>query len=264
MRARNLKPGFFKNDLLAECDFAARILFSGLWCLADRAGRLEYRPKKIKAEIFPYDNLNIDKLLKQLSDKKFIVLYSVSDENYIEIINFGKHQNCHIKEAESTIPAPCDNGASMEVARPLTESLLLNSESLLLNTAAPCKTRAAPPLKIKYLDSVFLSESEYQKLQEAIGQKSLDIGIGKLDYSITVKGGKYNDHYKTLLNWQKRGWLKEEDNGNGNGNRRSYTHRAGNAKDADTLGKYESEIDAINRAYYERQKKANATDMADT
>lgn len=40
-----------------------------------------------------------------------------------------------------------------------------------------------------------------------MGQKSLDIGIEKLDYSITVKGSKYKDHYKTLLNWFKRGYV---------------------------------------------------------
>lgn len=106
MRARNLKPGFFKNEELAECDPLARILFSGLWCMADRSGRLECRPKRIKAEILPYDNCDIEKLLKQLSDKNFILIYSVNSENYIEILNFRKHQNPHCKEPESSIPAP--------------------------------------------------------------------------------------------------------------------------------------------------------------
>ena len=68
--------------------------------------------------------------------------------------------------------------------------------------------RATPPPKMKFLDAVFLTASEHQKLTEAIGQKNLEIGIEKLDYSITVKGGKYKDHYKTILNWNKRGFLK--------------------------------------------------------
>lgn len=142
MRARNLKPGFFKNEELAECEPLARILFSGLWCMADREGRLEFRPKRIKAEILPYDNCNVDKLLKQLSDKKFISIYSVNNEYYIEILNFRKHQNCHIKEAESTIPAPCEHGASTgqeqdeHGSRP-AESLLLNPESPLPFTESP-------------------------------------------------------------------------------------------------------------------------------
>jgi len=129
MRARNIKPGFFKNEDLADCDLPARLLFIGLWCMADRAGRLEYRSKRIKAELFPYDNCNIDKLLKQLSDKKFIQIYSVSNEKYIEILNFSKHQNCHIKEAPSTIPTPDKHHTSIEVATLNPESLLLNPES---------------------------------------------------------------------------------------------------------------------------------------
>ena len=48
-RARNIKPGFFANENLAECDPLARLLFAGLWCLADREGRLEDRPKRIAA-----------------------------------------------------------------------------------------------------------------------------------------------------------------------------------------------------------------------
>jgi len=69
------------------------------------------------------------------------------------------------------------------------------------------------PPKTKHLDSVYLTESEYEKLKEVLSQKSLDIGIEKLDYSITVKGGKYKDHYKTLLNWFRRGYLTDGSQG---------------------------------------------------
>jgi hypothetical protein len=72
-----------------------------------------------------------------------------------------------------------------------------------------------PPPKVKHLDSVYLTAHEYQKLQEVLGQKSLEAGIEKLDYSITVKGGKYKDHYKTLLNWHKRGYLGQASGGPG-------------------------------------------------
>ena len=75
MRARNIKPGFFKNDTLAELDFAGRLLFIGLWGIADRAGRLEDRPKKIKAEVFPYDEVNVDTFLGELARLGFILRY---------------------------------------------------------------------------------------------------------------------------------------------------------------------------------------------
>ena len=34
-RTRSIKPSFFKNEYLAECEPMARLLFVGLWTLAD-------------------------------------------------------------------------------------------------------------------------------------------------------------------------------------------------------------------------------------
>lgn len=111
-RARNIKPGFFKNEVLAELTPLTRLLFAGLWCLADREGRLEDRPKRIKADIFPYDNCNVDKKLNHLRDKGFVLRYQVDGERYIQVLNFNKHQNPHIKEQASLIPAPCKHHAN--------------------------------------------------------------------------------------------------------------------------------------------------------
>ncbi len=110
-RARNIKPGFFANENLAECDPLARILFAGLWCLADRDGRMEDRPKRIRAELLPYDSCDADELLNQLQQHGFILRYEACGSRYIQVLNFEKHQNPHVKEAKSTIPAPAMNGA---------------------------------------------------------------------------------------------------------------------------------------------------------
>jgi len=105
-RARNIKPGFFLNDELAEIEPLGRLLFIGLWSIADREGRLEDRVKKIKAAVLPYDNCNIDKLLQALQGKGFIIRYEVDGEGYIQVVNFQKHQNPHMREQASIIPAP--------------------------------------------------------------------------------------------------------------------------------------------------------------
>jgi hypothetical protein len=106
MRARNIKPGFFDNEELAECDPLARILFAGLWCMADREGRLEDRPKRIKAKVLPYDQCDISKLLQELIDAQFLQRYEVEGKQYIQIVNFAKHQKPHHMEHESVIPPP--------------------------------------------------------------------------------------------------------------------------------------------------------------
>lgn len=105
-RARNIKPGFFTNEDLAECSHAARLLFCGLWCLADREGRLEDRPKRIKASLLPYDDADVDMLLSELEEHDFIMRYEVSDSNYIWITGFHKHQRPHHMEEPSSIPPP--------------------------------------------------------------------------------------------------------------------------------------------------------------
>jgi len=110
-RSRNLKPAFFTNEYLAELPPLARLLYQGLWCIADREGRLEDRPKKIKAELLPYDNCDTDKLLNTLAEspEQFIIRYEVEGKNYIAIPTFLKHQNPHVNEAPSIIPAPTES-----------------------------------------------------------------------------------------------------------------------------------------------------------
>ena len=103
-RARNIKPGFFKNELLAEVDFQTRLMFIGLWTLADKAGRLEDRPKRIKIELFPGDDLDVSSMLHALTVHGFITRYAVKGTRYIQIDNFLKHQRPHHKEQESSLP----------------------------------------------------------------------------------------------------------------------------------------------------------------
>lgn len=115
-RARNIKPGFFRNADLAELPIEARLLFVGLWTIADREGRMEDRPKQIKMELFPADNLDCDVLLDQLAEIGVIERYSCGGKRYLHVVNFCKHQNPHKDEKASTIPGKCGNVAEIKQA----------------------------------------------------------------------------------------------------------------------------------------------------
>jgi hypothetical protein len=136
-RSRNIKPGYFQNEDLAECHPLARILFAGLWCEADRAGRLEDRPKRIKAAVLPYDNCDVDELLEQLRVRGFIERYEVDGKRYIQIVEFAKHQTPHIKEAASTIPARDLSGASTVKAQDKNASSPSDSGFLIPDSLIP-------------------------------------------------------------------------------------------------------------------------------
>ena len=123
-RARNIKPSFFKNELLGEGDPLLGLLFISLWTLADKAGRLEDRPLRIKAETFPYrDNIDINGYLTQLLSLGFIDRYKAVCEGkevaIIEIVNFTKHQTPHSTEKASELPSrPIDKPLTLINASP--------------------------------------------------------------------------------------------------------------------------------------------------
>lgn len=104
-RSRILKPGFFCNEQLSELPFEDRLCFAGLWTLADRDGRLEDRPKRIKAALFPWDDVDMPAMLSSLAALGFIDRYTVGDVAIIQVVSFAKHQNPHTREQSSELPA---------------------------------------------------------------------------------------------------------------------------------------------------------------
>lgn len=105
-RVRNLAPGFFTNEQLVELPFEYRLLFAGLWTLADREGRLEDRPKRIRMALFPCDDVDCDAGIQALHDAGLVLRYQVDGAAYVQIVAFGKHQKPHPRETHSVIPAP--------------------------------------------------------------------------------------------------------------------------------------------------------------
>jgi hypothetical protein len=138
-RARLLKPGFFKNVTLAQMSARHRLLFAGLWTLADRDGRLKDEPAWIRAELFPYEpGVDVDPLLTDLQHAGFIVRYSYEDRTKaartrtkdgrtsrvrfraIALPTFSAHQTPHHRERPSAIPPPTSKRSRPQSAAPDT------------------------------------------------------------------------------------------------------------------------------------------------
>lgn len=141
-RSRNIKPGFFTNDSLAELPALTRLFFVGLWTLADRDGRIEDRPRKLKAECMPYDDMDADAALSELQSKGFVQRYEADGVRCMQIVNWCKHQNPHMKEAESTLPAMQEHQTSTVQAtdkqQPSTERAgLIPDSGFLIPDSSP-------------------------------------------------------------------------------------------------------------------------------
>lgn len=105
-RRRFLHPGFFHDECLVTLDPIVRLLFAGLWCLADRDGRLEDRPVRIKMQLFPVDHVDVEAALCALADGGLVSRYIAAGRQYLEIKNFGRYQTPHPNERGSGIPGP--------------------------------------------------------------------------------------------------------------------------------------------------------------
>lgn len=129
-RIRYLKPDFFKDEDIKELPFEARLFYQGLWVQADREGRGEDRPERLKIEIMPYDEVDAEKIMQLLACPKkngkrpFIVRYEIDGEKYYQIINWQKHQKPHKTERDSDIPPLAKE--LLTVRQPLTNGYATN------------------------------------------------------------------------------------------------------------------------------------------
>jgi len=176
-RARNIKPSLFDNDELAENDPLGRLLFIGMWTIADFKGDFVWREKRIKAKLLPYDNCDIKKLAINLDQSGFIRFYSDGDEIYCTVLTFTDHQNPHKNERlkGSDIPAYSEEMRQAVDLKRLTinhdksglepehstsdraDSLILIPDSLILNpdtlnAKSPTAQSASPQVEKEVFD----------------------------------------------------------------------------------------------------------------
>lgn len=105
-RARNIKPSFFHDAKVLKNSPLGRLLFAGLWCYADREGRLLDDVDQIALDVLPVDDADVEALLSELARLGLILRYTVGGTRLIQITKFAKHQNPHIREPKSELPGP--------------------------------------------------------------------------------------------------------------------------------------------------------------
>jgi hypothetical protein len=241
-RIRGIKPEFFKDEDLACLPIEARLFFIGLWCFADKSGRLEDRPKYLKVEIFPYDNYDVENLLQILADPKitdrpnkvFIRRYEVNGRKYIDIPEFSKHQGIHHTERESTIPE--FNGYLTVKERlnngDITVTLLEEKEKEVeveVGQNTFCETVVSPPPKTPIRKKQSTEQSindqawlECLKENPAYTGLDVDICLGKMIAWCEANGKKPTR--RRFVNWLNREerplhFVSEGHGNNGNGTR---------------------------------------------
>ncbi|MDR5727937.1 MAG: hypothetical protein RB191_10980 [Terriglobia bacterium] len=107
-RIRTVKPelaaheGMF--DLERDTGLPIRFAWVMLFTVADREGRFQWRPRTLKAQILPHDEIDFSRVLDAWVTRAFVIKYRVGDAWYGCIPTFLKHQVINNRESGSTLP----------------------------------------------------------------------------------------------------------------------------------------------------------------
>lgn len=109
-RIRTVKPELFKHDGLFDAEqesgLPLRVAFIGLLTCCDREGRFRWKPRILKLDVLPYDDVDFEEVLNELARKGFICKYEASGEFFGLVPSFSKHQYINNKETASSLPDP--------------------------------------------------------------------------------------------------------------------------------------------------------------
>lgn len=109
-RIRTVKPEFFRHEALFEAErrsgLPLRLAFVGLWTSADREGRFKWRPRQLKLDALPFDDLDFGLVLDELAKHGFIVQYQHGGEPLGYIPSWSRHQVINNREKDSELPPP--------------------------------------------------------------------------------------------------------------------------------------------------------------
>ena len=94
-RIRTIKPELWASEQVISCSPLSRLLFIGLWNFCDDNGVHQASYIRIKAEVFPGDNLDINEIkncINELINNGLIREYMAYDNSYWIVTGWKKHQ----------------------------------------------------------------------------------------------------------------------------------------------------------------------------
>lgn len=107
-RKRMIDPSIWINEDFGTLSTLSKLVFIGLFSLADDEGRGKASPAYIKAVLFPYKEdlriADIEKALQEVSSKMSVIFYSCDENMYYTLTSWDTFQTIN-KPTESKIPA---------------------------------------------------------------------------------------------------------------------------------------------------------------
>jgi len=108
-RIRTVKPELFRHESLYEAEIKTnlplRLAYIGLFTACDREGRFKWKPRALKLDVLPYDQIDFSRVLDALVTHGFIVKYKHEQDEFGCIPTWSQHQVINNRESTSLIPS---------------------------------------------------------------------------------------------------------------------------------------------------------------
>jgi len=197
-----IKPTFFLDEKLGMIARDARLLYIGLWNLSDDRGVFEWRPARIKIQLFPYDvdigHREIENWLKMLESTGDVIYFQEEGIDFGYIPTFLKHQDIK-NPSKWTFTSTLPDRSNHKVSSPL----LTEGEKIVPKPKKPEKDKSA----YGQFENVMLTDDEHKKLVDRFGESEAKNLIEELSEALKSKKGyahRFTDHYATILSWARR------------------------------------------------------------
>lgn len=106
-RKRMIDPNIWQSEDFSKISTLAKLVFIGLFSLADDEGRGRCNPVYLKSTLFPYEegirSADIDKTLSEISSNMSVIFYSCDGSNYYSLYNWNAWQKID-RPSDSKIP----------------------------------------------------------------------------------------------------------------------------------------------------------------
>ncbi|MEO1118406.1 MAG: hypothetical protein AAFX75_11065 [Pseudomonadota bacterium] len=174
--------------------------------IADRSGRVLYRPKRIAAQTLPYDSVNIESAIDDLERIGKVHRYVVGGRSLLQVCDWDSLQSPHHKEPNSELPGPESPDSEGDSNKePCLDHALLEHESTI-----PGDDGANSP------DSGLLTIDQGPLTTDMVdggGGVEADPGDGRLWYALTADAadrflrawdafGQHGDRARAAHEWQ--------------------------------------------------------------
>lgn len=210
-RKRMIDPNIWQSEDFGKLSLLAKIVFIGLFSLADDEGRGRANPVYLKSTLFPYEesmrSTDITKTLSEISSNMSVDFYSYDGSDYYSLYNWNDWQKID-KPTNSKLPSFEENNE--EIRR-----LFVEGSSKPSRTLSPNKNRKEKNKNMNRKEKEFVPPT-FEEIQKYVSEKSLKVSAKEFyDYFtegkwIDSKGNQVKNWKQKILTWNN--YTKKQDN----------------------------------------------------